>query len=435
MPVLLKSPGLHSDKTNMFEKLKKVYNEFPRLFWIVVGTRFVDAFGSTLLFPFFALYITQKFGVGMTQAGVLLGMSSLFGLIGSMAGGALADKFGRRQLILFGLVFSAISSLSLGLANDIRMLYPLIIVVGLLSHVAGPAYEAMLVDILPEAKRQEGYAILRVVFNFAWIFGTALGGLIAARSFFALFMIDSIISCIVAALIFRLLPETMPQVKEGKRKDEETLWRTVLGYRVVLKDLAFVAFTFAGMLALIVYQQQYSTLAVYMRDVHGIDSQGFGAILSITGLEVVIFQFWISRTIRRRPAFLMMALSTFIFAIGFFMYGMVSSFMLFIVAAVIVCLGEMLFFPTSSALAANFAPEDMRGRYMAVSGLVWSIPATVGPAAAGIIMDNYNPNLVWYIGGVICIISGIGYYALHLKLGNQQRFAPPPLENVQEVTT
>ena len=419
----------------MFEKLKKVYNEFPRLFWIVVGTRFVDAFGSTLLFPFFALYITQKFGVGMTQAGVLLGMSSLFGLIGSMAGGALADKFGRRQLILFGLVFSAISSLSLGLANDIRMLYPLIIVVGLLSHVAGPAYEAMLVDILPEAKRQEGYAILRVVFNFAWIFGTALGGLIAARSFFALFMIDSIISCIVAALIFRLLPETMPQVKEGKRKDEETLWRTVLGYRVVLKDLAFVAFTFAGMLALIVYQQQYSTLAVYMRDVHGIDSQGFGAILSITGLEVVIFQFWISRTIRRRPAFLMMALSTFIFAIGFFMYGMVSSFMLFIVAAVIVCLGEMLFFPTSSALAANFAPEDMRGRYMAVSGLVWSIPATVGPAAAGIIMDNYNPNLVWYIGGVICIISGIGYYALHLKLGNQQRFAPPPLENVQEVTT
>jgi MFS family permease len=116
------------------------------------------------------------------------------------------------------------------------------------------------------------------------------------------------------------------------------------------------------------------------------------------------------------------------------MYGMVSSFILFAFTAVIVCLGEMLFFPTSSALAANFAPKDMRGRYMAVSGLVWSIPATIGPAAAGIIMDNYNPNLVWYIGGVICIISGIGYYALHLRLGGQQRFAPPPLERVEEIT-
>ncbi len=418
----------------MLENLKKVYREFPRLFWIVVGTRFVDAFGSTLLFPFFALYITQRFGVGMTQAGVLLGMSSLFGLIGSMAGGALADKFGRRKLILFGLIFSAISSLSLGLANELRMLYPLIIIVGLLSHIAGPAYEAMLVDILPEEKRQEGYGILRIVFNFAWIFGTALGGLIASRSFFALFVIDSIMSCIVAALIFRLLPETMPIVKGEKRKEEESLWQTILGYRVVLKDLAFVAFTLAGMLALIVYQQQYSTLAVYMRDVHGIDSQGYGAILSITGLEVVFFQFWISRTINRRPAFLMMALSTLIFAIGFFMYGVVSSFIFFATAAVIVCLGEMLFFPTSSALAASFAPEDMRGRYLAVSGLVWSIPATVGPAAAGIIMDNYNPNLVWYIGGVICIISGIGYYALHLRLGGQQRFTPSPLEQIEETT-
>ena len=417
----------------MIANLKKVYNEFPRLFWIVVGTRFVDALGSTLLFPFFALYITQKFGVGMTQAGVLLGMSSLFGLVGSMAGGALADKFGRRRLILFGLVFSAISSLSLGLANDIRALYPLIIVVGLLSHVAGPAHEAMLVDILPEAKRQEGYGILRVVFNYAWIFGTALGGFIAARSFLALFVIDSVISCIVAVLIFRLLPETHPKVEE-KRENEESLWQTVLGYRVVLKDFSFVAFTFVGMLALIVYQQQYSTLAVYMRNVHGIDSQGFGVILSITGLQVVLFQFLISRIIRRRPAFLMMAVSAFIFAIGFFMYGIVSNFMMFTVAAVIVCLGEMFFFPTSSVLAASFAPEDMRGRYMAVSGLVWSIPATVGPAAAGYIIDNYNPNLVWYIGGFICLIAAIGYYTIHLRLGEQKRFAPPPLVK-EEITS
>jgi MFS family permease len=191
-----------------------------------------------------------------------------------------------------------------------------------------------------------------------------------------------------------------------------------------LKDVAFVAFTLVGMLALMVYQQQYSTLAVYMRDVHGINSQGFGAILSITGLEVVVFQFWISRAINRRPAFLMMALSTLVFAIGFFMYGVVSSFTLFAVAAVIVCLGEMLFFPTSSALAASFAPEDMRGRYMAVSGWCGH------PATVILPPRNYHgqlqPNLVWYVAG-FCV-SGIGYYALHLKLGNQHRFAPPPLE-------
>ncbi len=98
----------------MFTRLKKIYHEFPSLFWIVVGVQFIDRIGGTLLFPFFALYITQKFHVGMTQAGILLGMSSLFGLIGGMAGGALTDKFGRRRLILFGLIFSAVSTLAFG---------------------------------------------------------------------------------------------------------------------------------------------------------------------------------------------------------------------------------------------------------------------------------------------------------------------------------
>jgi len=68
----------------MLSRLKKIYTEFPPLFWIIVGTLFIDSIGSTLLFPFFALYITQKFGVGMTEAGILLGMSSLFGLFGSI---------------------------------------------------------------------------------------------------------------------------------------------------------------------------------------------------------------------------------------------------------------------------------------------------------------------------------------------------------------
>jgi len=70
----------------MFTRFKKIYHEFPHLFWVVVAIRFIDGIGGTLLFPFFALYITQKFNVGMTQAGILLGISSLFGLVGAWLG-------------------------------------------------------------------------------------------------------------------------------------------------------------------------------------------------------------------------------------------------------------------------------------------------------------------------------------------------------------
>jgi MFS family permease len=409
---------------NIFGNINKTFHEFPRLFWVVVMTRFIDALGGTILFPFFSLYVTQKFGVGMTQAGILLGLNSFFALAGSTVGGALADRFGRRKIILFGLVFSALSSLSLGLANSIELMYPLIVVVGLLASVANPAHEAMLADVLPESKRQEGYGILRVVFNYAWIVGTALGGLIATRSFFALFVIDAVISCIVAAILFKLLPETKPKVHEEVGQKQESFWETVKGYRIVVRDMAFMGFVLSGMLALIVYIQQYGSLAVYLRDVHGIDSRGYGIILSITGLEVVLFQFWISRRIRHRPPFLMMMLGVGIFAIGVFLYGIVSGFAMFVIAAIIVCIGEMFYFPTSQVVVAGFAPKEMRGRYMAIAGFMTSVPNAIGPGAAGYVLDHLDPHLLWYIGGFLCVLSALGYFSLHLKLGNQERFVP-----------
>jgi MFS family permease len=404
--------------------IRKTFNEFPRLFWIVVLTRFIDALGGTITFPFFSLYVTQKFGVGMTQAGILLGLNSFFALAGSTVGGALADRFGRRKIILFGLAFSALSSLAMGLANSLQLMYPLIVVAGLLASIANPAHEAMLADVLPEAKRQEGYGILRVVFNYAWIAGTALGGMIAARSFLALFVIDAVISCIVAAILFRLLPETRPRIPDETGPKQESLWETIKGYRVVFRDLAFVGFVFAGMLALIVYIQQYGSLAVFLRDVHGISSRGYGIILSITGLEVVLFQFWISRRIRHRPPFLVMMLGAAIFALGIFLYGVVNSFVMFVIAAMLVCIGEMFYFPTSQTVAAGFAPKEMRGRYMAVAGFIRSVPNAIGPAAAGYVIDHLDPHLLWYIGGFLCLFSALGFFALHLKLGRQERFIP-----------
>ena len=411
----------------MLKKLKKIYNDYPRLFWIVVGVSFIDGLGGTLLFPFFALYITQKFNVGMTEAGIILGMFSLFGLFGGMVGGALTDRFGRKTLIIAGLVFSAVTTLTFGLVTDIRYMYALAVLVGLLGSLAGPAHNAMIADILPEEKRQEGFGILRVVGNLAWIIGPSIGGLVANYNFFYLFVIDAVISCIVALLLFRLLPETKPQTKVEMHKEKpESIWQTVLGYRVALRDFAFMAFIVASITMMIVYQQTYGSLSVYLRDVHGIGAQGYGFMMTFGGLMVVLFQFSISRWLRKRPPFAMMALGTLFFMVNFTMIGVVSIYPLFIVATAINAIGEMIVMPVSQGLAANFAPEEMRGRYMAVFGLSWSIPHTIGPGLAGYILDNFNPNLLWYIGGALCGLAALAYWALHLSIGRQIRFVPKP---------
>lgn len=409
----------------MLTRLRNIYHDFPQKFWVVVGASFIDRIGGTLLFPFFSLYITQKFNVGMTQAGIVLGTFSAFGLIGSMIGGVLTDKFGRKNLILFGLIFSALSTLSLGLVNEFAVLIPLAVVIGLLSNIAGPAHQAMVADLLPEDKRQEGFGILRVVANMSWIIGPTIGGFIANRSYFMLFVLDAIISCIVAVIFFYYIPETKPETTE----EPESILKTFAGYGIVLRDYAYVAFLGVSMLMGIVYQQMYNTLSVYLRDNHGIKPQGYGFLLTVSAIIVILFQFQTTRVIKKYPTFIMMALGTFFYMVGFGMFGFVTVYWLFAAAIVIITIGEMVIMPTASALATNFAPEEMRGRYMAVFGLSWTLPATIGPSAAGIILDNFNPNLLWYLGAGLCALSVFGFYILHLWLGKGDRFNPPEPED------
>lgn len=408
----------------MLNRLRKVYHEFPKKFWVVVGASFIDRVGGTLLFPFFSLYITQKFNVGMTQAGMVLGTFAAFGLIGSMVGGALTDKLGRKSLIIFGLIFSAFSTLALGLVNEFSVLIPLAMVIGIFSNFGGPARQAMIADLLPEDKRQEGFGVMRVVGNMAWIIGPLLGGFIANRSYFLLFVLDAVISSIVAVIFFIYISETKPETTS----EPESVLKTFAGYGIVMRDYTYIAFLVVSMLMGIVYQQMYNTLSVFLRDSHGLEPQNYGFLMTSSAITVILFQFQTTRLIKNRPAFLMMGLGTFFYMIGFGMFGFVGTFWLFVAAIVVVTIGEMIIMPTSSALAANFAPEDMRGRYMAVFGLSWTIPATIGPSAAGLIIDNYNPNLLWYIGAAICAFAVLCFYILHLWLGKSDRFKNPEPE-------
>ena len=88
---------------------------------------------------------------------------------------------------------------------------------------------------------------------------------------------------------------------------------------------------------------------------------------------------------------------------------------LFILAMVIITIGEMVVAPTQQAVVAKLAPEDMRGRYMAVFGFSWTIPTAVGPLLAGLIMDNYNPNWIWLGAGIIMLVASAIYAYLHVK--------------------
>jgi MFS family permease len=397
----------------VMQRIRRIYGEYPRNFWTVTATLFIDHVGGALIFPFIGLYITAKFQVGMIEIGQLFTLLAITGVFGSTMGGAMTDKFGRKAMIIFGLVTSASSALILGFAEDMMVIYLTGGIIGLFGNIGGPAQQAMIADLLPEEKRADGFGILRVVINLAVTIGPAIGGVLATYSYIWLFLIDAVASTITAVIVFLIIPETKPELSPDK--PGENMLETLGGYLKVSRDRLFMIFMFACTLMTLAYIQMNTTLSVFLRDVHGIPDQGYGYLLSLNAGMVVLLQFWITRRIKHSPPMMAMSLGTLLYAIGFSMYGFVSTYSLFILAMVIITIGEMLVAPVGQALVANLAPEEMRGRYMAMFGFSWTIPFALGPLAAGLVMDNYNPNWVWYASGLVSIMAIGGYLFLHFK--------------------
>ena len=407
------------------QKISKLYHEYPRTFWTVIVITFIDRLGGSLLFPFFALYITSKFHVGMTDVGVLFAAFSGSSFAGSAIGGALTDRVGRKGIIMFGLIASSFSTVAMGLIGSFHTFFFLALFVGILTDVAGPAQQAMIADILPEEKRADGYGILRVAFNLSVVIGPAIGGLLASRSYLLLFLSDAVISLLTAILIAIFLPETKPQAHPDAPK--ETVAGSFAGYGQVFRNAAFMLFLGAMLLQVFTYMNMNTTLGVYLRNEYGTPESGYGILLSINASMVVLMQFPITRRITKYPPMLMMAFGSFLYVIGFSMYGFVSTYSMFVLAMVIITIGEMVVSPVAQALVASFAPEEMRGRYMAVFGFSWGIPFAVGPYLAGLIMDGPKPYLLWYVAGFIGLLSMLAFLALYrVRIKQEQKLETMP---------
>jgi MFS family permease len=407
--------------TAMFTGFQKTYRRFSRQFWILMFVTFVDMLGGALIFPFFALFITQKFNVGMTQVGTMFLVWALTSsMIGNTLGGAMADKFGRKTNMIVGLVASAFSALLMLVINDFNWFFLAIGVVGVFQDIAGPARNAMIADLVSEDMRAEAFGMHRIVYNASATIGPLIGGLVASRSFAGLFIADVVISVAMAVFVFFKLPETKPQEVSREHADADASFRqTFKGYRQVLKDKLFITFGLITLLQVLVYIQMNSTLSVFLRNVHGLPIEHFGYMLSLNAFMVVTMQMAFTRLVSKRSPMLVCALGSLLYAVGFGMFGVINTYGWFIVAMVIITIGEMIVSPIEHSLVADFAPGNMRGRYMAIFGFVWIIPWAVGPLGAGLIMDRFDPRLIWVVAFGLGLLSMLGYLWLHARAGEK----------------
>ncbi len=389
-------------------RLSELVREFPRQFWILLGGTLINSVGSGIVFPFLTLYLHEHLNLSLTLVGFALTLWAASQVVGQVAGGSLTDRFGRKRLMVLSLASNVILLPLFGLADTLPVAALVSVLLGSTGALYQPARDAMVADIVETHKRPQAYGLVRVGNNLGIAIGPAIGGFLAARSFLLMFLVSAAATFVYLLVTVLLMHETRPQVAQGPtpRQAEGT-------FADVLRNTPFVVFSIATTLVVMSAVQMMTVLPVYMKDQFGLGETYYGWVMTTNAAMVVLFQFPITRATARAPRLVLMTAGALLYAVGVGGVALGSSFEHFILAMAVTTLGEMVITPTATSVTADLAPTNMRGRYMSVIGLTWSLAFAIGPVLGGLVSDQFAPRLLWpamagvaVAGGALCVILG-----------------------------
>jgi MFS family permease len=374
----------------------------PATFWYLWAGTLINRLGSFVLI-FLAIYLTRERGFSDAHAGLVLGLWGAGGAVGTMTGGVLADRWGRRPTLLTAHLGAAAAMVGLGFARDFWLIAGAAMLLGVFAEAARPAFSAMMVDVVPDRDRLRAFSLNYWAINLGFASAAILAGFAAEADYLLLFLIDAATTIVTAAIVFIKVRETRPAHGPGV-----PVAARGPGLGFVLRDRVFIGFVVVNLFMALVFLQHISMLPIAMGD-NGLSPSTFGWVISLNGVLIVLGQLFIPRLIEGRSRANVLALACVIMGVGFGLTAFAGAAWFYAITVLVWTLGEMLNSPSTSTTIAELSPDDMRGRYQGVLSLSWSVAAFAAPVLGGVVRENLGNTTLWLGAAALGFLAALAH--------------------------
>ncbi|MCU1347857.1 MAG: major facilitator superfamily 1, partial [Acidobacteria bacterium] len=268
---------------------------------------------------------------------------------------------------------------------------------GTASEMYRPAAHALIGDLVPAERRVAAFGMYRFAINLGFTAGPATAGFLADRSFLYLFVGDALTSIGYGIIAILFLPHGLRTYQKHERSGD--------ALRVVLRDRPFLLFLAGSICLATVDFQIPSTVALHVK-LAGFPNSTYGALISLNGLLIVLFELAITAFIQRFPPRPVITAGYLLVGIGVALTGVSYSVPALAATVVIWTLGEMISSPAAAAYASLLAPEKYRGRYMGIWVMTWAVGMVAGPALGTLILER-NPAFLWSSIGLLGVVGAM----------------------------
>jgi len=392
------------------------FKEAPRALKVLVGSALIENMAFGLVIPFLAIYMKDDLEISMPLIGVVMAGYTLAGMPSMIIGGMLADRIGRKTVLIASLGLMSVAMLMYFYATSFVTMFIVAFTDSFVGTMYMPAANAMIADVTPPEKRPKAFSMLRIAWNVGIIFGPVIGALLVVTyPLKVLFVFGSGILAVAFVVNLILIPETKPDVL-----GETITLKSVLSVR---KDHPFLLLCVLSGIFWFFFSQWISVLPIYAFEDIGITKDQWALLFAASAILVVTLQLWVTSRVMYLRRSLPLISGQMVAAAGFALIFLANDFNTLLACIVVITLGEIIYMSVVSTVIADMSPESRRGIYMGFAGFVQIIAQGAGFLFGMSLLDALTErSLIWLVFGAIGAVSCLGYVLF-------SRVVPKHIEN------
>ncbi|EPB4503156.1 multidrug efflux MFS transporter MdtH [Yersinia enterocolitica] len=361
--------------------------------------------GFFVVFPLISIRFVDQLGWAAVLVGLALGLRQLVQQGLGIFGGAIADRFGAKPMIVTGMLMRAAGFALMAMADEPWILWLACALSGLGGTLFDPPRTALVIKLTRPHERGRFYSLLMMQDSAGAVIGALIGSWLLQYDFHFVCWTGAVIFILAAGWNVWLLPAY--RISTVRAPMKEDLMR-------VLRDRRFVTYvlTLTGYYMLSV--QVMLMLPIVVNEIAGSPAAvkwmyAIEAALSLTLLYPIAR--WSEKRFRLEQRLMFGLL---IMTLSLFPVGLITHLQTLFMFICFFYMGSIIAEPARETLSASLADSRARGSYMGFSRLGLALGGALGYTGGGWMYDTGRtlemPELPWFLLGVIGLITLVGLY-------------------------
>jgi len=391
-----------------------VFNSFPGTFWVANTLELFERWAYYGMFTVLSVYLTNPVsmgGLGFTQnqRGVMQAIATALLYLLPILGGAIADRFGFKKVLLSAFVTLAAGYFAMGHFSSYAAVFAAFLLVAVGGAMFKPIIVATVSKTTDKTNDTLGFGIFYMIVNIGGFVGPFVASKLRDLDWaYVFWMCTAVILFNLILLIFYKEPERGQEVDETLA---ESLKKVVTNTLVILKDTKFVLFLVIMVGMWTMYMQLFFTLPIYITEwintsgvynslpeslqpIFGVVENGVGVIrpemmINIPAFTIIAFQVFMSNRLKNVRPIISMIFGILVMAIGFGQMSYSTIGGLILLGAVVLAFGEMSSSPRIQEYIGRIAPKEKVALYMGYSFL----PVAGGNFFGGLLSGSLYASL------------------------------------------